>query len=208
MIFNADIHHRQSIRLQGYDYSQVGAYFVTICVQHRECLFGNVVDDNMCMNDAGKMIQKWYVELENKFQDIKCGDFICMPNHIHFIVSNVGADLCVCPDDLCVCPDDLCVCPDGHTYPHEPNTSANRQGEHIGSPLPRVVQWFKTMTTNAYIDGVKNDQWPAFNQRLWQRNYYEHIVRNEADLNRIKKYIQTNPLLWKQDKLHPHWNNP
>jgi len=76
-------------------------------------------------------------------------------------------------------------------------------GEHTGSPLPVIVQWFKTMTTNEYIRGVKNLGWRRFPNRLWQRNYWEHIVRDETDLSRIRKYILENPTRWTEDSLHP-----
>lgn len=136
----------------------------------------------MKLNDAGKMIEKWYFELSNKFTDIKCVDHVIMPNHIHFIIHNVGivgADPCVCP---------------------------NKKGEHTGrgepvcSPLQNVIQWFKTMTTNEYIRHVKHDGWKPFNGKLWQRNYYEHIIRNEIELNRIREYILNNPLKWESDE--------
>ncbi len=99
MGFDSGIHHRRSIRLQGYDDSQTGAYFVTICAQHRECLFRDITDGNVWLNDVGQMIERWYRELAYKFPDIQCGDFICMPNHVHFVVINVGADLRVGPND-------------------------------------------------------------------------------------------------------------
>ncbi len=83
MLFNPHIHHRHSIRLKGYDYSQAGLYFTTICVQNRECLFGDIADKNMRLNDAGQMIVRWYRELEHKFPDIQCDDFICMPNPLN-----------------------------------------------------------------------------------------------------------------------------
>ena len=76
----------------------------------------------------------------------------------------------------------------------------NTQREHIGSLLHRVVQWFKTMTTNEYIRGVKNKNWQRFDGKLWQRNYWEHIVRNENEYNRISQYIIANPLKWENDK--------
>ena len=173
-------HHRRSIRLKGYDYSQAGAYFVTICTQDRECLFGEIVDGKMVLNDAGRMICRWYSELENKYPDIRCDEFICMPNHIHFVIINVGADLCVRP----------CV-------------ETSKTGEHAGSPLRTVVQWFKTMTTNEYIRGVKQHGWTPFSGKLWQRNYYEHIVRNEHEMNRIREYIVNNPLKWETDQDNP-----
>ena len=198
MPYNRNIHHRRSIRLQNYDYSQPGAYFVTICVQDRACLFGDVVDGEMRLNDAGTMVTRWYNELTQKFGDIVCDAWVCMPNHIHYIVMNtglvrpnddsVGADLCVRP---AACRSEL------------GEHAGSKKGEHAGSPLRRVVQWFKTMSTNEYIRGVRQHQWQPFPGRLWQRNYWEHIVRDETELNRIREYIVTNPVRWEMDMLHP-----
>jgi len=213
--YNPTIHHRRSIRLKGYDYSQAGLYFITICCQDREHLFGEIgsilgANDNlgehigspvrMKLNDAGKMVEKWYFELENKFTDIKCHEMITMPNHFHCVIENVGSVGA-----------DLRVCPNTNT-PHGSN-SANGSGtphgseegehiEHIGSPLHRVVQWFKTMSTNEYIRGVKNMGWQPFNGKLWQRNYWEHIIRNEQSHQTISKYIIDNPAKWNDDKFN------
>ena len=95
--------NRRSIRLPGYDYSRAGAYFVTICTKDRECLFCDIVNREMSLNNAGRMVDKWCGELENKFPDIKCDKYIIMPNHFHAIIQNaVGADLRVCPDLLII----------------------------------------------------------------------------------------------------------
>jgi REP element-mobilizing transposase RayT len=193
--FDPQKHHRRSIRLKGFDYSSEGAYYVTIVTQGRECLFGEIVDGEMVLNEAGQMIIKWWNELPNKFPHVVLGEFIVMPNHFHgiiFIVENVGADLRVCPDG-------------------EENTSI-KKGEHIGSPqhagspqqrsnapLSQIIQWFKTMTTNEYIRGVKQSNWEPFIGKVWQRNYYEHIIRNEKDLQRIADYILNNPSRWGED---------
>lgn len=170
--YNPNKHHRRSIRLKGYDYSQPGLYFITICVQDRDCLFGYIENKIMKLNDAGKMVEKWYYELENKFPEIKCHQMIVMPDHFHCILQivdsndiTVGADLCVCPDII--------------------EQSIGIRGEHNGSPLHRVVQWFKTMTTNEYIRGVKTKKWQSFRGKLWQRNYYEHIIRNKRSYQNI-----------------------
>lgn len=182
-----NIHHRRSIRLKGYDYTQAGLYFITICCQDRICRFGTVENGKMILNDAGRMVEKWYNELENKFPDIRCHEMVAMPNHFHCIIQNigtVGADLRVCP-----------VTNIANTNPIE--------GEHVGSPLHRVVQWFKTMTTNEYIRGVKNLGWQTFDGKLWQRNYYEHIIRNEQSYDNISRYIVDNPLNWGNDKFNP-----
>ncbi|MDI9311557.1 MAG: hypothetical protein QM535_15190, partial [Limnohabitans sp.] len=106
--YNPHIHHRKSIRLKGFDYSQAGLYFVTICCQNRIYRFGDVNNGNMILNEAGVMVKNWYYEIENKFPDIVCHDMIIMPNHFHCIVENVGtvgavgavgADLRVCPNN-------------------------------------------------------------------------------------------------------------
>jgi len=174
-----NIHHRKSIRLKGYDYTQEGAYFVTICVQNRLHLFGEIIEDKVFLNSAGIMIENWYNELNQKFHEIAACEYVVMPNHIHAIIEKhektpVGADLRVCPIE---------------------------QGGHIGPPLHAVIQWFKTMTTNEYIRGVKNDDWTPFEKRLWQPNYYEHIIRNDDEYKRIAEYINNNPMTWKDDKL-------
>ncbi len=206
MTYNPDIHHRRSIRLKDYDYSQLGAYFVTICTHNRECLFGEIVNSEMELNDAGKMVEKWYFELTKKFHSIQCDEHVVMPNHFHCIIQNVGvvgADPCVCPGN------------DGQTRRFAPTNlklgehtnhmgeHINHMGEHTGSPLRNVIQWFKTMTTNEYVRHVKNDGWKRFNGKLWQRNYYEHIIRNECELNQIREYIVNNPLKWDLDNENP-----
>src|SRR5690606_533584 len=171
-------YNRRSIRLKGYDYSQAGLYFITICCNRRGnptwLPFGNITAGEMILTDAGQMIEKWYYELENKFSDIKCYEMVVMPNHFHCIVEiTVRADLRVCADESTVLAD-LRVCPDESTIPETSNDhdnlsgdGGNISGEHdnlsgdggnisgelVGSPLHRVVQWFKTMTTNEYIRG-------------------------------------------------------
>ncbi|MEA3316692.1 MAG: transposase [Bacteroidota bacterium] len=189
--YNPQIHHRRSIRLKGYDYSQAGLYFITICVKNRECLFGRIADGKMILNDAGQMIEKWYYELENKFHDIKNHEMVVMPNHFHCIIENVGSTVGA----------DLRVCPDNKTN-KQIISGEQISGEHVGSPLHRVVQWFKTMITNEYIRGVKYTNWKPFNGKLWQRNYWEHIIRNEKSYQSISDYIRNNPLKWDEDKFN------
>ena len=90
MVYDPQKHDRRSIRLRGYDYSQAGAYFVTICTQNRACLFGEITGGKMILNDAGRMVEKWYHELSNKFPDIRCDEYVVMPDHFHCIIVNVG----------------------------------------------------------------------------------------------------------------------
>jgi REP element-mobilizing transposase RayT len=199
MSYNPNIHHRRSIRLKGYDYSQAGLYFVTICCQDKICRFGKIENGKMILNDAGKMVEKWYLELSNKYPDIELGEYVVMPNHFHAIIVNtgdtVGAHLRVRPDDKYAYPDDSHICPENEFA--RPN-----QGAHAGAPLHAVVQWFKTMSTNEYIRGVKTLDWQSFNKTLWQRNYYEHIIRNEQSYWNISDYIIHNPANWGEDQFY------
>lgn len=101
MKYDPRIHRRRSIRLKDYDYATAGAYFVTICTQHRDCLFGKIVAGEMGLNDAGNIIQEVLRELSIKYRGIEIDEFIVMPNHIHSIVllnTNVGAGPRACPD--------------------------------------------------------------------------------------------------------------
>ncbi|HNR13261.1 MAG TPA: hypothetical protein PKM59_08115 [Thermodesulfobacteriota bacterium] len=177
------LHHRRSVRLSGYDYSSAGAYFVTVCTQGKEWVLGEVHGGASVPSDAGKMVEQWWQRIPGKFSSVHTDAFVVMPDHIHGIIvlshesgTNVGADPCVCPPDPCVCPD---------------NT-----GAHTGAPLQRIVQWFKTMTTNEYIKHVKNGGWKPFAGRLWQRTYYEHVIRDDYELNIIRKYVINNPARW------------
>jgi len=136
----------------------------------------------MQVNRAGEAITRWWLELKRKFTTIETDEFIVMSNHCHGIIvivdPTVGADLCVGP----------------------PN---DRTDAHAGAPLPTIVQWFKTMTTNEYIRGVKTLGWPSFRGQLWQRSYYEHVIRNADSLNRIRQYIIDNPVRWEFDRENP-----
>lgn len=212
--YDPQIHHRRSIRLKGYDYSKAGRYFVTICCHDRMCRFGRIENYEMILNDAGKMIDKWFLELPRKFPDVALGTHVVMPNHFHAIIINtgkypavigndpVGADLRVRPDNNGICPD-INVRPDNEGICHDnEGVCHDIGGEHKGSPLPRVVQWFKTMTTNDYIRGVKKSNWERFDGKLWQRNYYEHIIRDEKSYIAISNYIIGNPSTWVGDQFY------
>jgi uncharacterized protein (TIGR00252 family) len=162
---------RKSPRLPGYDYSQEGAYFVTVCIQGRECLLGEIAEGILRLNDAGEMVEKWWQKLESKFPLIKIDSFyVVMPNHFHGIVFKSVETL---------------------------------KGAHMGAPLQKLLQWFRTMSTNEYIHGVKEYGWPSFKENLWQRSFYEHVIRNDESLNRIREYIATNPQRWDLDRENP-----
>ena len=189
MRYDPDVHHRQSIRLRGYDYAREGAYFVTLCVQGRQCLFGEMAGGEMTLNESGGMIEAWWRKIPEKFGNTRLDEFVIMPNHFHGIIRLVGADPCVRP---------------GFPDPGIDKQGAHAgAGAHMGAPLQTIVQWFKTMTTNAYIRGVEQDGWPPFPGRLWQRNCYERIIRNEDELARARRYIEENPMQWHLDAENP-----
>jgi len=215
-------HHRHSIRLNGYDYSRAGAYFVTTCTQNRACLFGDIVHGDMQLNNAGEMIQTVWDELQMRFKDIELDEFIVMPNHTHGIIvlPHRRGESCIRP---VIHPDEYSVIPP-NTRPNDGgddgnDDGANVEGDHKDRPyvgdndrpcrpngtLPntvgRIVQAFKSITTHAYINGVKQSGLRPFPGKLWQRNYWEHIIRNEPELNRIRTYIRHNPAQWESDKL-------
>ena len=213
MNFNPDLHRRHSIRLTDYDYSSAGFYFITICVQGRESLLAEVVDGVMVLNDAGRMVENIWTELPTQYPGIAVDDHVIMPNHFHGIIvlkspvdpplrlrsnpdsSSVGAGPRACPG-------------------FDPGFSGPRREGHPqgGAPttvqlsLPDVVHRFKSLTTHAYINGVKNHNWPPFPGKLWQRNYHERIIRNENELHNIRQYIHDNPQKWDTDNEKPTHN--
>jgi putative transposase len=173
---------RHSIRLKGYDYSQKGAYFITIVTQNRACLFGETMGDAPQLNDAGRMIRFLWVDMAAHYPGVESHTVVVMPNHIHGIVFLVGAGPRACRDE-----------------------TGQPQGVAPTTPLsvPDVIHRYKTLTTRRYIDGVKQMGWPPFAARLWQRNYYEHIIRDEKSLLRVQEYIATNPMRWAIDPENP-----
>lgn len=213
MKYDPGIHHRRSIRLRHYDYEKAGFYFVTMCVEGRECICGEIREGEMILNDAGRMVAEWWSELPKKFENVIIDSHMIMPNHFHGIIALVGADLCVRPGsknltDLCVRPDS--TGPGGRQFGEKDRGKGAYgkgahadKGAHAGAPLHVVVQWFKTMTTNAYIRGVKEADWPPFAGRLWQRNYYERVIRDEDELKHVREYILENPRMWEMDKENP-----
>ena len=203
MKFDPKIHHRRSIRLKGYDYRQAGVYFITLVTQGREMMFGDAANGEMILNPAGEMIVRWWLELPNKFPNVNVDIFMPMPNHFHgviFIEEPVGGDVGA---DLRVCPDCAEQPPDAELFPVNGGGDVAPPLRRPNAPLSQMIQWFKTMTTNEYIRGVKQLGWKPFNGKLWQRNYYEHIIRNETELGRITRYIQSNPARWTDDSENP-----
>lgn len=174
---------RKSPRLPGFDYRQAGAYFITVCVKNRHFLFGEVKRNEMILNEAGRMVEQWWGKLNTKFAQVETDYFTVMPNHIHGIISIVDTNQRV--------------------RTKEDFNWASQEGAHTGAPLQEVIQWFKSMTTNDYIRGVRQSGWIPFSKKLWQRSFYEHVIRDEASLNRVREYIVNNPVRWELDRENP-----
>lgn len=192
MTFDPERHHRRSIRLPTYDYRQAGAYFVTAVLQDRLCLFGDVVGGEMRLNDAGAMAQGAWDSMAGHYPGVTVDTSIVMPNHTHAIIVLVGA------------------APRGRPGSKRVGDAAPGQarGPAPTLSLPDVMHRFKTLTTRRYTEGVRHRDWPAFRNRLWQRNYYEHIVRDEESLHQFREYIATNPQRWALDDENPDRPRP
>lgn len=175
---NRDLPNRRTIRLHEYDYSQEGLYFVTVCSQERLCLFGEVKNNEMMLNEAGQMVKNEWNQLKERFRCVDLHDSIVMPNHFHGIIEiirNVGIPLVGIRNE------------------------DNRQPQGIAPTIGQITGAFKSITTNRYIQGVKLYNWDRFHTRLWQRNYYEHIIRNEQEYQKTVEYILSNPYNWVSD---------
>ena len=172
---------RKPQRKHGYDYSQPGYYAVTVCTQNRSCLFGVIDNRDMLLNDAGRMIDETWQEIPEHFPHGELDVMQIMPNHLHgiIVVREVGADLCVRPNH---------GIENGQTQRSVPTT------------LSDVIKRFKTLTTRRYINGVRRHGWCSFSGKLWQRRYYDRIIRNETELNKTRTYISNNPNEWDTDE--------
>ncbi|MFZ1570893.1 MAG: transposase [Thiolinea sp.] len=187
MVFNTTIHHRQSIRLRGHDYTKAGLYFVTICTHNRLPLFGEVIEGKMFPNEAGILVQQCWEAIPEHFPSVILDEFVVMPNHVHGIIvmgdANVGAK------------DFLPLQPNGggnvgannHLPPQVKPGTARTLGSVVRGFKIGVTKWFRTHTEV---------------HSVWQRNYYEHIIRNETAYVKIADYIQTNPQRWEADTYH------
>ena len=208
--YNPQKHHRRSIRLQGYDYSQEGLYFITICCQNRAYLFGKIVDGKMILNDAGLQAETCWQDIPNHFPNAVLHEYIIMPNHIHGIIEFVGANQ-YSPNNNS--PNNGSP---NQTFSDNGNDVENNDkakdlelvnGTKNFSPLPNATWRSPSKTIGSVIRGFKIGvtKWMRNNTtvvNVWQRNYYDHIIRNEQDYERISEYIKNNPILWKEDRFY------
>ena len=188
MKYNPEKHHRRSIRLKNYDYASSGAYFVTIVTHGRQCLFGQIVDGQMRLNEWGAIAERCWMEIPQHYPYVILDAFVIMPNHVHGIIilnennfngSIVGA------------------------------IGANNHSPFVGaknfSPLQNDRPRGTSQTIGSIVRGFKIGVTKWFRQHtdiynVWQRNYYEHIIRNDMELQRIREYIVNNPTNWRNDE--------
>ena len=164
----SDKRFRRLLRLKNFDYSSPGAYFVTLCSYHREHLFGQVVNEEMKLNETGDMVKSVWYDLPKHYSNIELDQFVIMPNHVHGIIAfcdSVGAGL-----------------------KPAPTTPQN----HGLSEVVRALKTFSSRNINLFLKTP--------NRPIWQRGYYEHVIRDEESLNKIRNYIIQNPLSWHLDR--------
>ncbi len=208
--YNPQIHHRRSIRLKGYDYSQAGLYFVTICVHNREYLFGEITDGKMILNDAGKIANHEWMKTPDIRTNVEMGEFIVMPNHIHGIIRLLGRGELHSPNNETPIDNTGELHSPNNETPndntgelHSPNNETpNDNTGGCNSPLRGPSQ-----TIGAIIRGYKSSVTKQLNLMdigcvVWQRNYYEHIIRDEQSYQTISNYIINNPAKWAEDKFY------
>ena len=177
-IIKMEFPKRKLQRLSLYDYSQNGLYFITICTQNMICLFGNIRDSQMTLNSAGAMIHEEFLNTAAIYNNITVEKFIVMPNHLHSIL--------VIDNDKVM---------------SEVGTSKNGTTRRsFPTSISEFVQRFKSYTTHLYIEGVKNSIYAPFNQKIWEKSFHDHIIRDEVDYSNHWNYIDQNPAKWQEDK--------
>ena len=165
---------RKSIRLSSFSYAQSGMYFITICTSHKECLFGRIIDGSMHLNDWGRIVDVEWQRTADIRRNIVPEDLVIMPNHVHAII---GID--------------------------------NEHQQYAQNDLIRKPEGTEKNSLSSFVGGFKSAVTSAIHKRdgrdgsVWQRNYYEHIIRNEKELQALKEYMDQNPLKWELDKFYP-----
>jgi REP element-mobilizing transposase RayT len=210
MKYDPALHNRRSIRLKGYDYSRSGAYFVTICVQNREHLFGKIENGRIILNYNGNIVSRCWFDLVNHYENIGLDDFVIMPNHFHGIINitghggsgddcggGVGAIHELPLHELPLYELPLRELPPQEGAIHELPLQAPPPQQRRQMLLSKIMGRFKMVTSKQINISRKLPGVP-----VWQRNYWEHIVRNENEFSRIRQYIKNNPILWEHDKLN------
>ena len=172
--YNPKIHHRESMRLKDYDYAQDGYYFVTICAENKIEYFGKIIDGKIVLNEIGKIVNQCWLEIPKHFPDVLLDEHIIMPNHIHGVIA-IENNNCVVGNE----------------------NFRSLRGWHGAKSrsLSSIIRGFKIGVT----------KWCCQNNYdfVWQKSFYDHVIRNEKSLDKIRKYIVENPLKWELDRNNP-----
>ncbi len=172
---NLQKHHRRSTRLNGYDYSAPEAYFITICTKNRKFIFGEIVNGKMILNEYGEIARNEWLRTSQIRPNIIVDEFVVMPNHLHGILIITDSSVML-----------------------QPAPTFEQFGKPISNSIPTIIRLYKS-TTVKQINQLRNTSGIP----IWQRNYYEHIIRNETVLNKIREYIFYNPIKWQLDIENP-----
>ena len=222
--YNPKIHNRRSIRLKGYDYSKAGLYFITICCQDRICRFGEVKNGEMILNEFGIIAYNEWIKLAERFANFELDVFQIMPNHIHGIISllPVGSRLALDPENsvediviendessrLALDPENSIeenlvasgLAPDVFIIDGQPRGLPQRLTQQKKPSIPDIVGAYKSIVANGCLEIYKSRD--EVMGKFWQRNYYEHIIRNEFAYYNISEYIINNPIKWEEDRFY------
>jgi len=193
MSYNPIIHKRQSMRLNGYDYTQEGLYFITICIQNKECLFGIIEKGEMELNNIGIIANKFWTEIPDHYSQVKLHEHIVMPNHLHGIIEIVG----ICHGKSLHDNADNGVVGTCHgmSLQPQPHTPKRQFAKPISGSVSTIINQYKS-SVKRWCN--KNN----FEYFQWQSRFYDHIIRNEQSNQTIANYIINNPSKWQEDKFY------
>jgi putative transposase len=186
MPFDPSTYHRRSIRLENYDYTQPGAYFITITTNERKQIFGEILSDDISLNKLGNIVRLEWERLPKRFDHIELGPFVIMPNHLHGIIIISRRDT-----------GKLEIDKNDQRSPRVLNTE--QFGAPVEGSIPTIIRSFKSSVSLRCRLIVGKEA-----KSIWQSGYYEHIVRDVADMDRITGYIQANPSNWMKDVQSGH----
>ena len=220
MKYNPNKHHRRSIRLKGYDYSQAGLYFITICCQDMIWRFGKIENNEMILNECGQIAFDEWMKLTERFPNFELDAFQIMPNHIHAIIAlnppssamgaSVGAALAAVQNDDAISQNDNIIigANDMRAVANDIRAEANdmRAGASPArtDAISDIIGAYKSLVANGCLKISKSKN--KIMGKFWQRNYYQHIIRNERAYQHISEYIINNPAKWQEDTFYKSQN--
>ena len=187
---------RKRLRWEGFDYSTPGGYFITICTKDRKPIFGPVGADSI----SASLVERTFLETINQYRNVECPIYVVMPNHFHAIIVILDqdaisrADMESAPTGAGMARADMESAPTGAGMARADMESAPTVSE--------IVQAFKRYSTIEYINLVKKGILPPFDKQIWQRSFYDHVIRNRDDFEQTAKYIYENPMRWYYDELY------